>query len=109
MASCQQEHIDAVYDPSLMSTQTLGEIVGATLASDGEAITTTFSAADFKLPVAVNYTLFASASSDMADKVKMASSISVDQDRIGHISLNQKDLNSMVYSLGGVADEPFTI
>ena len=108
--SCEQEHIEAVFNPADITVQTLGVIPGASLASDGAAITTTFNAADFKLDVASLYTLYASASPSMADKVKMASEISVDKEnRTGTISISQKDLNSVVFAFGGEADVPFTL
>lgn len=108
-ASCVQEHIEAVYDPNFATAQTLGEIGDFVLEADGEAITTTFNPADFDLPVATTYTLFASASEDMFEEVKAPSSISIDENGIGHISMKQANLNSLVYSLGGVTDEPFEL
>lgn len=108
-ASCQQEHIEVVYDPSKVTAQTLGEISDFTLDAEGEAITTTFNPADYKLTVASAYTLYASASSDMAEKVKVTATISIDENKIGHISIKQTAMNSLVYSLGGVADEAFTV
>lgn len=108
-ASCQQEHIEVVYDPSKVTVQTLGEISDFTLDAEGEAITTTFNPADYKLTVASAYTLYASASSDMAEKVKVTAAISIDENKIGHISIKQPAMNSLVYSLGGVADEAFTV
>ena len=108
--SCEQSHIDAVFNPAAVTAQTLGNIPGAVLASDGEAITASFNAADFKLDVASTYTLYASASSSMADKKKMSSTISIDKETgAGSIKMLQKDINSMVFNLGGEADVPFTI
>ena len=108
--SCEQSHIDAVFNPAAVTAQTLGNIPGAVLSSDGEAITASFNAADFKLDVATNYALYASASSSMADKKKMSSTISIDKETgAGSIKLLQKDINSMVFNLGGEADVPFTI
>ena len=107
--ACKQEHIELVYDPAKAVAETLGEINGVTLDAQGVAITTTFNPADFKMKVAQLYTLYASASSDMSDKAKVSSSISVDDKGIGHISINQPVLNSLIFALGGVADEPFTV
>ena len=72
-ASCQQEHIEVVYDPANVTVQTLGVFADAELAADGAALTTTFNPADFKLNVASGYTLYASKAADMADKVKVSS------------------------------------
>lgn len=108
-ASCMQEHIEAVYDPAFATAQTLGEIGNFVLEADGEAITTTFNPADFNLPVAATYSLYASNSDDMFDEVKVSSTISIDENGIGHIKLKQPVLNSLVYSLGGVADEALTV
>lgn len=107
-ASCEQEHIEAVYDPADVTAQTLGEISGVELSSDGEDIIATFNPADFNMAVAKSYTLYASSSADMSDKVKVSSKITVDGG-IGQIKLLQKDINSLVYALGGAADEPFTV
>ena len=108
-ASCQQEHIEVVYDPANVTVQTLGVFADAELAADGAALTTTFNPADFKLNVASGYTLYASKAADMADKVKVSSSISIDENKIGHISIKQPAMNSLIYSLGGAAEEPFTV
>ena len=108
-ASCQQEHIEVVYDPANVTVQTLGVFADAELAADGDALTTTFNPADFKLNVASGYTLYASKAADMADKVKVSSSISIDENQIGHISIKQPAMNSLIFSLGGVAEEPFTV
>ena len=108
-ASCMQEHIEVIYDPANVSVQTLGDIAGVELAADGEALTTTFNPADFKLEVASGYTLYASKSANMADKVKVSASISIDENKIGHISIKQPAMNSLIFSMGGVADEPFTV
>ncbi|MBP5317363.1 MAG: SusE domain-containing protein [Bacteroidales bacterium] len=108
--SCDQSHIDAVFNPSAVTAQTLGNITGVTLDAEGSPVTASFNAADFKLDVASTYTLYVSASSSMADKKKMASSISVNRDNgTGSISINQKDINSMIFNLGGEADVPFTL
>ena len=109
-ASCEQAHIEEVFDPSAVDVQTLGNIPGTVLASDGPAITTTFNPADFKIDVATLYSLYASASSNMDEKKKMTATIEVDKENgTGTISMLQKDINSMVFNLGGAADEPFTI
>ena len=108
-ASCQQEHIEVVYDPANVTVQTLGVFADAELAADGAALTTTFNPADFKLQVASGYALYASKSADMSDKVKVSASISIDKDQIGHITIKQPAMNSLIYSLGGVAEEPFTV
>ena len=108
-ASCQQEHIEVVYDPAAVTAQTLGEFADVELSKDGEKIVTTFAPADFKLAVASTYQLNASLSSDMADKVKVTSSISIDEKGLGSISITQPNLNSLLYSLGGVAGEPMTL
>ena len=107
--SCQQEHIEVVYDPAAVTVQTLGEIADVVLDKDGEKIVTTFAPADFKLTVATTYQLNASASSDMADKVKVSASIDIDEKGLGTISIKQADLNALVYALGGAAEEPMTI
>lgn len=107
-ASCEQEHIEAVYDPSKVTAQTLGDISGLVLDGEGEALTVNFNPADFKMAVAQSYTLYASASSDMSSKVKVASTIAI-ENGVGTIRILQKDLNSLVYALGGAADEPFTV
>ena len=108
--SCDQSHIDAVFNPAAVTAQTLGNIPGAVLDAEGEAITASFNAADFKLDVASTYALYASASSSMADKKKMSSNISMNKETgAGTITLLQKDINSMVFNLGGEADVPFTI
>lgn len=108
-ASCMQEHIEAVYDPAFATAQTLGEIGDFVLEADGEAVTTTFNPADFDLPVAATYSLFASNSDDMFGEVKVSANISIDENGIGHISMKQATLNSLVFALGGVADEPFNV
>ena len=108
-ASCQQEHIEVVYDPAAVTVQTLGEFSDVVLAKDGDKIVTTFAPADFKLAVATTYQLNASASSDMAGKVKVTSSIEIDEKGLGTISIKQADLNALVYAFGGVADEPMTL
>ncbi len=108
-ASCQQEHIEVVYDPANVTVQTLGVFADAELAADGAALTTTFNPADFKLQVASGYTLYAAKAADMANKVKVSSSISIDENQIGHISIKQPAMNSLIFSLGGVAEEPFTV
>ena len=107
--SCQQEHIEVVYDPAAVTVQTLGEFADVVLDKDGEKIVTTFAPADFKLAVATAYQLNASASSDMANKVKVSASIDIDEKGLGTISIKQTDLNALVYALGGVADEPMTL
>ena len=108
--SCEQAHIDAVFNPDKVTAQTLGNIPGAVLDADGAAITTTFNAADFNLDVASVYTLYASPASSMVDKAKVAASIDVDREsKTGKITINQKDINSMVYAFGGEADVPFTL
>lgn len=107
-ASCEQEHIEAIYNPQNVKAQTLGEIQGTTLSADGPAVTTTFNPVDFNLPVSATYSFYASANESFTEKNKMASTIEV-KDGVGTISMTQKDLNSMVFALGGVADEPFTI
>ena len=109
-ASCEQAHIEEIFNPAAVNVQTLGVIPGAVLDSEGAALTTTFNAVDFKIPVASTYTLYASASSDMSDRKKVSASIKLDENReTGTITLLQKDLNSLVYNLGGEADVPFTI
>ena len=108
-ASCMQEHVEAIYDPEFATAQTLGEIGDFVLEADGEVITTTFNPADFDLPVASYYALYASASEDMFGEVKVAANISIDENGIGHITMKQAAINSLVYNLGGVADEPFTV
>ena len=108
--SCEQAHIEEIYNPATATTQTLGNIPGAVLDAEGAAITTTFNAADFNIPVASTYTLYVSASSSMADKKKMSSDINVDKDsKTGSISISQKDLNSMIFNLGGEPEVPFTL
>ena len=108
-ASCMQEHVEAIYDPEFATAQTLGEIGDFVLEADGEAVTTTFNPADFDLPVASTYALYASSSEDMFGEVKVSANISIDENGIGHISMKQATLNSLVFALGGVADEPFTV
>lgn len=108
-ASCQQEHIEVVYDPANVTVQTLGVFADAELAADGAALTTTFNPADFKLQVASGYALYASKSADMSDKVKVSAAISIDENNIGHISIKQPAMNSLIFSLGGAAEEPFTV
>lgn len=107
--SCQQEHIEVTYDPAAVTAQTLGVFADAELSADGDVLTTTFNPADFKMPVASNYMLYASATSDMANKVKVSATISVDENGIGHISIKQPTMNSLIFSLGGVAEEAFTV
>ena len=108
--SCEQAHLDAIFNPDKVVAQTLGNIPGTVLAADGAAVTTTFNAADFNLDVASVYTLYAAASSSMADKAKVAADIKVDKEsKTGTISISQKDINSMVYAFGGEADVPFTL
>lgn len=108
-ASCMQEHVEAIYDPAAATAQTLASISDVVLDAEGDAITTTFNPADFKMTVASTYTLFASAASDMSDKVKASAILSVDESGIGHISMKQSTVNSMVFALGGEADVPFTV
>ena len=108
-ASCMQEHVEAIYDPAAATAQTLASISDVVLEAEGDAITTTFNPADFKMTVASTYTLFASAASDMSDKVKASATLSVDESGIGHISMKQSTVNSMVFALGGEADVPFTV
>ena len=108
--SCEQSHIDAVFNPAAVTAQTLGSIPGVTLDAEGTPITASFNAADFKLDVATSYALYASASSSMADKKKMSATINIDKESgAGSISMLQKDINSMVFNLGGEAEVPFTI
>lgn len=107
--SCQQEHIEVVYDPSNVTAQSLGEFTGVVLAADGDAITATFNPADFKLSVASGYTLYAADNANMDDKVKVAATLTIDENGIGHISIKQSAMNSLIYSLGGSADEPFSV
>ena len=108
--SCEQAHIEEIFNPAAVTVQTLGVIPGAVLDAEGAALTTTFNAADFKIPVASTYTLYASASSDMADRKKVSATIKLDENReTGTILILQKDINSLVYNLGGEADVPFTI
>jgi hypothetical protein len=104
-----QEHIEVIYDPANVSVQTLGDIAGVELSADGDALTTTFNPADFKQTVASGYTLYASKAADMADKVKVSASISIDENKIGHISIKQPAMNSLIFALGGVAEEAFTV
>ena len=59
--SCDQSHIDAVFNPSAVTAQTLGNITGVTLDAEGSPVTASFNAADFKLDVASTYTLYVSA------------------------------------------------
>ena len=50
--SCQQEHIEVTYNPANVTVQTLGVFADAELSADGDALTTTFNPADFKVKVA---------------------------------------------------------
>ena len=103
-ASCVQEHIDVVYDPSQVTAQTLGNFEGVTLAEDGAAITGTYNAAEFGSGLASVYELYAAASQDMAGKSKIGATIAD-----GNISFSQKELNTLILNLGGEADSPFTL
>lgn len=106
--SCVQEHIDVVYNPDNVVAQSLGEIQGAVLAADGAAVTATFNPADFGISVGTNYELYVAADAAFTNSNKITATIA-DTDGNGSISIAQKDLNSAILNLGGVADENFTL
>ena len=103
-ASCVQEHIEAVYDPANTTAQTLGSIEGRELSEDGDAITTTYNAADLGNGLAASYALYASESSTMESKTKISATISD-----GTISFAQKEINTLILNLGGEAGTSFPL
>lgn len=102
ISSCVKENL-AVYNPEGTQAQVLGEIAGTALAADGEDLTATYDPAAFSVtsPVAYDFYLAPAGSEEGA---KLASTI-----KDGTITFKQKDLNSAILNLGGVADEAISL
>ena len=102
ISSCVKENL-AVYNPEGTHAQVLGEIAGTALAADGEDLTATYDPAAFSVtsPVAYDFYLAPAGSEEGA---KLASTI-----KDGTITFKQKDLNSAILNLGGVADEAISL
>ena len=102
ISSCVKENL-AVYNPEGTQAQVLGEIAGTALAADGEDLTATYNPAAFSVtsPVAYDFYLAPTGSEEGA---KLASTI-----KNGTITFKQKDLNSAILNLGGVADEAISL
>ena len=102
ISSCVKENL-AVYNPEGTKAQVLGEIAGTALAADGEDLTATYDPAAFSVtsPVAYDFYLAPAGSEEGA---KLASTI-----KNGTITFKQKDLNSAILNLGGVADEAISL
>lgn len=102
ISSCVKENL-AVYNPEGTQAQVLGEIAGTALAADGEDLTATYDPAAFSVtsPVAYDFYLAPAGSEEGA---KLASTI-----KNGTITFKQKDLNSAILNLGGVADEAISL
>lgn len=103
LSSCVEEPL-VVYNPEAGEAQTLGAIQGCTLDADGDAITTTYTEVDFGLTVPVVYTLNIAASGAEEINTKFNATIAD-----GTISFSQKDLNSAILNMGGVADVEFGV
>ncbi len=97
LCACVQEHMEVVYNPDDVTTQALGQITGCVLAEDGSAITTTYSEANFNLPVTpASYTLFVDRKGNgFANAKKVDASIAE-----GKISIEQKKLNKTFLNMG---------
>ena len=103
-ASCEQEHIEAIYNPQNVTPQTLSSFQGCALAEDGAAVTASFQKADFGGDFATVYTLFYDMDPSFPNPSKMSATISD-----GTISIAQKTLNSIILNAGGMAGEPFLL
>ena len=97
LCACVQEHMDVVYNPDNVTTQALGQITGCVLAEDGDPIITTYSEANFNLPIApAAYTLYVDRKGNgFANAKKVDASISE-----GKISIEQKKLNKTFLNMG---------
>ena len=96
-ASCAQEHIEVQINPNNFKAQALGNIEGCQLAEDGENITTTYSEAEFNLPVTPSaYILYVGVQGDnFAEAKKVDATIAN-----GTISFGQKKFNKIFLNLG---------
>ncbi len=97
LAACTQEHIEVQINPNNLKAQALGNIEGCQLAEDGENITTTYSEAEFGLPVTpAAYVLYVDVQGDNFEEAKKVDATIAD----GVISFGQKKFNKIFLNMG---------
>lgn len=103
VSSCISETL-AVFDPSVTKGQVLGGIQGCTLDADSAPIETIYDAAQFGVTAPVGYTLYVAPSGAEPIERKLNATIAD-----GKITFTQKDLNTAILNMGGVADTEFSV
>ena len=98
ISSCVQEEL-AVFNPEETQAQVLGEITGITLTADGADLTASYDPAAFSVSAPMAYDIYM-APAGAEEGSKLASTIAD-----GTITIKQKDLNSAILNVGGVAGE----
>ncbi|MCQ2166156.1 MAG: SusE domain-containing protein [Bacteroidales bacterium] len=97
LAACTQEHIEVQINPNNLKAQALGNIEGCQLAEDGENITTTYSEAEFGLPVTpAAYVLYVDVQGDNFEEAKKVDATIAN----GVISFGQKKFNKIFLNMG---------
>ncbi len=102
--SCQTENKLAVYDPNSTQAPAVGEVTGAVLAKDGEAVVLEFGAVVYGFDAATIYELQDSLPEDFAMNVKVAATIADNK-----ATVQQSDLNSTILNLGGTPEEEILV
>ncbi|MCQ2185450.1 MAG: SusE domain-containing protein [Bacteroidales bacterium] len=103
LGSCAKDTL-VTFDPALGKDQTLGGIQGCTLDADAASIETFYVEADFGVNVPVAYTLYVAESGANMIERKLNATIAD-----GKITIKQKDLNTAILNMGGVADTEFSV
>ena len=101
--SCMQEHIEVIYNPANVTSQTLEQISGCTLTEDGQPITVRYNEADYAIDVPVSYTLLANVAGAGFDSAKKVEATIEN----GTISIEQPKLNKLLTNLGATPDAEF--
>lgn len=101
--SCMQEHIEVIYDPANVTSQTLEQISGCVLTEDGLPITVSYNEADYAIDVPVSYTLLANVAGAGFDSAKKVEATIAN----GTITIEQPKLNKLLTNLGATPDAEF--
>lgn len=103
--SCEQDHIDVVYDPNSTTPQTLGAVAGCELTEESasELVTIPYNDVNFGMEVAKVYGFNVASMSDMSDAVKLTATIAD-----GNVTFTKKALNTALLNFGAEAGQEFT-
>ncbi|MCM1301074.1 MAG: SusE domain-containing protein [Alistipes senegalensis] len=96
LTACEQEHIDAQYNPEKVTAPVAGAVTGAgALALDGPAVTMAYAKADLGFSAAVRYTLYAALDEAMTDRQSVNATFAD-----GVATMTAKDLNTALINAG---------